>query len=103
MRIALKYCGSCNPRLSLRQVADYLTESAERLNIKVVPLSTADIDIVAFLCGCPRACVARPEIKNQVKHHLLVAGESLDGKPILAEELPKAIEETLARLIRANL
>jgi hypothetical protein len=84
-------------------VADYLTESAKRLNIKIVPFSAADVDAVAFLCGCPRACVARPETKPEAKHHLVVAGESLDGKPVPAEELPKAIEKALARLIQANL
>ena len=103
VRISLKYCGSCNPRLSLRLVADHLAESARRLNIEVVPFSTGGFDTLVFLCGCPRACVVKPEIKKRAKHSLVIAGESLNGKPMRAEKLPTAIEEALVSLIQTNL
>ena len=103
MRISLKYCGSCNPRISLRRVADCLTESAKRLNIEVVPFSTEGFDTLVFLCGCPRACVAKPEVKDKAKHCIIIAGESLNGKPVPSEKLPAAIEEALVSLAQTNL
>ncbi len=100
MRISLKYCGSCNPRLSLHRVADHLAESAKRLNIEVVPFSTGGFDTLVFLCGCPRACVVKPDIKNKARRCLIIAGERLNGKPLPPEKLPAAIEEALASLTR---
>lgn len=97
-KVALKYCGSCNPQIDLRRIADYLTRVARRRPFKLMPLSGRKVDIIAILCGCPRACGNKAEVRARAKHCLVVAGESLDGKSVAEANLPIALEEALTRV-----
>lgn len=76
-KAALRYCGSCNPHFDLEKTGHSLVEAIARLpGFTLVPLSTDNIDLVIILCGCPRACGNKEEIRAIGKHHLLINGDS---------------------------
>ena len=102
-RVALKYCGCCNPLVNLPALARHLAGLAQRWgSFHLVPLSGEDIDLVVILCGCPRACGDKPDVRAAAGQSLLVAGESLGRKPVPAESLPDALEREMVRLLAAD-
>jgi hypothetical protein len=95
VKVALKYCGSCNPQVNLRWLADKLALAAAGQGFELVLLSPASIDAVVILCGCPRACGNKPEVRARGRRCLVVAGEGLDGRPVQEADLPAAIVTAL--------
>jgi hypothetical protein len=101
-RVALKYCGSCNPSVDLSRITRYLVKKAgERGNFELVPLSEKDIDVVVILCGCPRACGDKEEVRAMAKWTLLVCGESVNKRAVTESELPLAVEEELGKILNS--
>jgi sulfite reductase beta subunit-like hemoprotein len=100
VKIALKYCGSCNPHVDLTRIARHLAKVAEeRGGFQLVPLSEDDIDVVVILCGCPRACGNKEEFRARAKRSLVVAGESLCGRAVPEACLPSAVEQELSKIL----
>ncbi len=86
--------------MDLPKIARYLAQVvAGWLDFELVPLSANDIDVVIILCGCPRACGNKEEVRARAKHSLLIAGESLGGIPVSAANLPRAVEGKLIELL----
>jgi hypothetical protein len=54
--------------------------------------------LLVVLCGCRRACADREEYTSQAKHHLIIAGESLDGSPQGEKQLAFLIAAAIDRL-----
>jgi predicted Rdx family selenoprotein len=98
VKVALKYCGTCNPQVNLRWLADKLALAAAGQGFELVPLSPASIDAVVILCGCPRACGNKDEVRGRARDCIVVAGESLDGRPVAEADLAAAAAERLLRL-----
>ena len=99
-RIALKYCGSCNPLVDLARVAHHVTELAEqRKDLEMVPASGENIHMVVILCGCHRACGDKEEVRALAKQSMVIAGESLEGRPVPEKGLPEATEEALVKKV----
>jgi hypothetical protein len=99
-KVALKYCGSCNPYVDLARIARYLTKvSKERGDFQLVPLAENDIDIVVILCGCPRACGNKSEVRARADKSLLTAGESINGRHVPEAHLPSAVEQELIKIL----
>jgi len=96
VKVALKYCGSCNPQVRLGQVANHLAHLSD--DFTIVPLSADNIDVVVVLCGCPRACGNKDEVRGRARDCIVVAGESLDGRPVAEADLAAAAAERLLRL-----
>ena len=44
-----------------------------------MPAGNAGVDLLIVLCGCLRACADSEEFKQQARHYIIVAGESLEG------------------------
>lgn len=95
MKVAIKYCGSCNPQADLPAIAR-LVDAAP--GVTVVPLNSDDLDAVAILCGCPRACGDQPEVRSRAPRCIVVAGDTLQGKPVRAGEWASAIDAALGEL-----
>jgi hypothetical protein len=99
-KVALKYCGSCNPRVDLSRIACHLTNAAEEHgDFELVPLSENDIDVVVILCGCPRACGDKEEVRAMAKRNLVVCGEAVNRRAVPEKELPLAVEQELRRIL----
>lgn len=78
MKVALKYCGSCNPQVDLASIGRYLAEIVARQpDFELAPLSANDVDVVVILCGCPRACGNKPEVRARAKRYLLFSDGNL--------------------------
>ncbi len=102
-RIALKYCGSCNPLVDLTRVARQVAKLAEqRRDLFLVPVSEEGIDIVVILCGCHRACGNKEEVRARANQSLVIAGESLDGRPVPEKCLTVAIEQALVKTLELH-
>jgi hypothetical protein len=100
VKVALKYCGSCNPRVDLSRIARHLVKVAEeRGDFKLVPLSENDIDVVVILCGCPRACGNKEEVRARAKRSLFTAGESVNRRAVPETQLPLAVELELGKIL----
>ena len=100
VKVALKYCGSCNPRVDLSRIARHLAKVAEeRGDFQIVPLSENDIDVVVILCGCPRACGNKEEVRARAKRSLFTAGESVNRQAVPETQLPMAVEQELGKIL----
>jgi hypothetical protein len=100
VKVALKYCGSCNPRVDLSRIARHLAKVAEeRGDFRLVPLSENDIDVVVILCGCPRACGNKEEVRARAKRSLFTAGESVNRRAMPETQLPMAVEQELGKIL----
>jgi hypothetical protein len=100
VKVALKYCGSCNPQVDLSRIARHLAGLAEeRGDFQLVPLSENDIDVVVILCGCPRACGDKEEVRARAKRCLVTAGESVDRRAVPESELPSVVEQELDKIL----
>ncbi len=98
-KVALKYCGCCNPYVDLTGIAHKLAEmAAVRQDFVLVPLSGDGIDVVVILCGCPRACGNKEEVKAKANQHLVVAGESVNGNIAPEEHLTETVQQELEKI-----
>jgi hypothetical protein len=101
-KVALKYCGSCNPRVDLSRIARHLVKAAEeRGDFELAPLSEKDVDVVVILCGCPRACGDKEEVRGMAKRNLVVCGESVNRRAVPENELPLAVEKELIKILNS--
>ena len=86
--------------MDLSRVARHLTKVAEgRGDFKLVPLSESDIAIVVILCGCPRTCGNKEEVRARGRQSLVIGGESVGGKPVPEKHLPTTVEQELVRTL----
>ena len=100
VKVALKYCGSCNPYVELTRIARHLARVAEkRGDFQLVPLPEDGIDAVVILCGCPRACGNKAEVRARANQSLLTAGESINGRHVPEAHLPSAVEQELIKIL----
>jgi len=102
VKVALKYCGSCNPRVDLRRIACHLAKVAEeRGDFHLVPLSENDIDVAVILCGCPRACGNKEEVRARARRSLFTAGESVNRQAVPETELPQVVEREIYNILNS--
>jgi hypothetical protein len=100
IKVAVKYCGCCNPYVNLTEIAHHLADLAKtRGDFVLVPSSEDKIDVVVILCGCPRACGNKEEFQSRAKHHLLVAGESINGSTVQEKHLPQTVQKELENIL----
>ncbi len=96
MKVAIKYCGSCNPLIDLSRIGRDLRAAIEGDDsLLLVSPDAGDIDIMVILCGCARACGNRGEIRNRAKSAILTAGEAIDMRPVAAENLCTTVMEKI--------
>jgi len=102
-RVALKYCGSCNPYVDLIKIAHRLAEMAEqRRDFQLVPISEEAIDVVVILCGCPRACGNKEEVRARAREILVIAGYSIGGRPVPDSCLLSTFEIELSSILERS-
>ncbi len=94
MRIAFKYCGSCNPEVDLTQIGHWLTALVQQQGWQLITLGAgAEADVLVLLCGCPRTCIDKEDLYHQAKQVMLVAGKRLGWLPLKEAALPQAVIE----------
>lgn len=92
MRIAVKYCGGCNPSIDranlVGKLAVLLAETHPEWEL--VLLNDGDYDIVILINGCPVGCVLK-QFVDEKRPVFLIAGESLQRERISEKDLPKEL------------
>jgi hypothetical protein len=96
--IGVKYCGGCNPEIHRQELVDDLT----RLFSEDCSLETGEPsepwDIAILVCGCPVACLDRPETRALARNSILVSGSMVDLRPVPMERLATVVAEKLQEL-----
>jgi hypothetical protein len=96
IRVSLKYCGSCNPYIELSKIANELKETIKReSDLMLVSPQSNHIDTMVILCGCPRACGNKEEIRSKAAQSIVVAGETIDMVPIPQKDISAAVIKRL--------
>ena len=86
--------------MDLSRIARHLAKVAEeRGDFQIAPLSENDIDVVVILCGCPRACGNKEEVRDRAKRSLFTAGESINRQAVPETQLPMAVVQELVRIL----
>jgi hypothetical protein len=86
--------------VDLTRIAHHLSRVSEKHRVfHLVPLSENDIDVVVILCGCPRACGNKAEVRARADKSLLTAGESINGRHVSEAHLPSAVEQELVKIL----
>ena len=99
MRVAIKYCGSCNPQTDVAWIGRAIQARLEARKVAVVSAGTTDLDALVLICGCPRACIDRPEMRNRASSTVVVAGEMVDFVPTVESGIPTRVEQEVLEML----
>jgi 3-hydroxyacyl-[acyl-carrier-protein] dehydratase len=87
--IGIKYCGGCNPHIDRTKLVQQISKLLPEYIFTTQRSSPWEIGIM--VCGCPTACVDKPEFKNLAREWIVVAGNCV--------ETERATEEKLAEIV----
>jgi len=59
------------------------------------------VDTVVILCGCPRACGNKEEIRARATRSIVVAGETVDMRPVAEKDISSVIIKKLKSMTKA--
>jgi hypothetical protein len=65
MRIAVKYCGGCNPSYQRSYIIEKLRRDFPGMIFGKAGLGTHHADLVLVLCGCSSACADHKEFNGR--------------------------------------
>ena len=99
MKVALKYCGSCNPRIELGPIGRRLREITGNAVAFVSP-ADGKADLVVILNACPTACADRPDVRDQATDVVVVAGEYVQLQAVPERHIAERVVELL--LVKAK-
>ena len=74
-RVAIKFCGGCNPIIDRGQLARSIREHLTGL-IRWVP-PEEEVDLLLIISGCLTACVDRPEVTEKAAEYFAIAGSRI--------------------------
>jgi hypothetical protein len=80
MRIAVKYCGNCNPEIDAPRIIGQWMEVLGNDEITFQPEAKKPADLLVIICGCRKTCVDRSEIRAMGKEIILIKGGWIDGR-----------------------
>lgn len=92
-RIAIYFCGGCNPRINRDEIAGQLIRSLSR--DYTVLFNTNRADYIVYLCGCAAGCSWKK--RDDSIPGVCVAGEMVDGwfvsKPEIIADIIRKIKD----------
>lgn len=83
-RIAINFCGGCNPRIDRGQVAAQVMTILRSKDYEVC-YNSLDVDFMIYLSGCTANCSLK--YKNSNHPSVIVAAGTVDAVPMDEEEL----------------
>ena len=98
-KLAVKYCGGCNPSIDRTEFVGKLAVWLAERNAgwKLVTMKENDFDAVLLVNGCPVGCVQK-QFLHETRPVILVAGESIQREKVAEAALPEKVAEILLRL-----
>lgn len=92
MKVAFKYCGSCNPEIELSDIGHKIEGALQEApEINIVSRRSKQIDVMVILCGCLNACGDKKQTRKKAEHCVVVAGATVDMAPVAERDLPAQI------------
>ena len=98
-KLAVKYCGGCNPSIDRTELVGKLAVLLAERNAdwKLVTMKENDFDAVLLVNGCPVGCVQK-QFLHETRPVIFVAGESIKREKIAEGALAEKVVEELLRL-----
>lgn len=93
LRIGVKFCGNCNPRISGRSLLDQVKASMPEA--LWLPADSPEKDVLLIISGCTVDCATRPDWKGPT---VMAAGETVDNISYPNNDLPLIIQKKLRAL-----
>lgn len=91
MRIGVKFCGNCNPRLDTAKLAGLLAAEAGELHF-VRWDDPAGWEVLLVLNSCQVGCATLPDFAGSC---IFVTNESVQHWPVREEDMPAAIVDAI--------
>lgn len=88
--IGIKYCGGCNPHLDRTKLVREIKALLPQEYIFTTKQSSV-WDIGIMICGCPTACVDKPDVRSLARKWIIVAGKSIDLDNVPEEKLTAVV------------
>ncbi|MEE9399329.1 MAG: hypothetical protein V3V23_03585, partial [Dehalococcoidales bacterium] len=60
-----------------------------------VPPENCNVAIMVILCGCPRACGNKEDIRTRASRYIVVAGETVNTAPVAEKDIGAAVLKKL--------
>ena len=76
MKVSIKFCGGCNPRIDRVGVAAKIKNHFASDRVEVV-YNSLEADIIVYISGCPSSCASRKAACG--KSHVTIAGACIDN------------------------
>ena len=93
MRIGVKFCGNCNPRLDMPELLTALAAEAAAEGVHFVRWDDpGGYEVLLVLNSCQVGCATLPEFTGP---HIVVTSESVRNWPVREEDLPAAILDAI--------
>ena len=83
--LRIVFCGGCNPHIDRGAVAAAAQGEA----------TGAAAGATLFVSGCTRACASDHRLTGERPDHVVVAGETVEGRPTREDGIPAAVRRTL--------
>ena len=74
---------------------------ADDADFDQVPLDGGNADIVVIMCGCPRACADRDDVKSLARDDVVISGQGIKDVRVPEKDLAAALALEL-EFIAAN-
>ena len=71
-RLAIKFCGGCNPAIERGQLARIIRQDLAD-GVRWVS-AEEEVDLLLIICGCLTACADRTDVKEKAVQSLAIAG-----------------------------
>ena len=105
MRIVVKYCGNCNPEINSPRIIDQWMTTVKDDEVTFHPEGERLVDLLIIICGCRKACVDRPEVREMGRQVIVIRGRWIGGLGVAESDLKNELirrVESIRRGLRRN-
>lgn len=97
-RVAVKYCGGCNPVFDRLKIIGEIKSLLPFDCTWKTDCGSHPAEIGIAMSGCSAACVDKPEIKKLAKNWIFVAGRTVDLETLPEEKIAGAVARKIINL-----
>jgi len=92
MKVSIRFCGGCNPRIDRGKIARELQKAFAGMGLDVV-FNVPDADFAVFLSGCSSECTLK--FNPQDPPYVTVAATTVNGLDVSEENIVPAVLEAV--------